>query len=62
MVDPICYKYFVPMETDKKGRIKRHFLTAKFAKKSQRSQKGNHLFIKMLPMLSTRCLLCCYLK
>jgi len=27
------------------------FLTAKFAKKSQRSQRGNYLFIKTLPTL-----------
>ncbi|RKY68176.1 MAG: hypothetical protein DRQ02_05005 [Candidatus Latescibacterota bacterium] len=47
----VCYKHFVPIGTDKKGCIKGHFFTAKFAKKSQRSQRGNHLFIKMLPIL-----------
>ena len=38
------------------------FLTAKFAKKSQGSQRANYLFIKMLPILCSRCVLCCYLK
>ena len=56
----VCYKHFVPIGTDKKGCIKGHFFTAKFAKKSQRSQRDNHLFIKMLPILYSVCFICCY--
>ena len=44
------------------GLYQKTFFTAKFAKQSQRSQKGNYLFIKMLRILCPRCVLCCYLK
>ena len=44
MASFICYKHFVPIGTD----YQKAFLTAKFAKKSQKMQRANYLFIKML--------------
>jgi len=44
------------------GLHQKTFFTAKFAKQSQRSQRGNYLFMKMLRILCPRCVLCCYLK
>jgi len=58
MASLICYKHFVPIGTD----YQKAFLTAKFAKKSQKMQRANYLFIKKLPTLCPRCVLCCYLK
>ncbi|RKY70300.1 MAG: hypothetical protein DRQ24_09525 [Candidatus Latescibacterota bacterium] len=47
-----CYKHFLHIGTDKRARYQKEFLTAKFAKKSQSSQRGNYLFIKMLPIFA----------
>jgi len=41
----------------RKSPSKEGILTAKFAKKSQRSQRANYLFIKMLPILCSRCVI-----
>ena len=49
---PICYKQFCPYLDRQEGVYQKAFLAAKFAKRSQRSQRGNYLFIKMLPILS----------
>jgi len=44
------------------GVYQKAFLTAKFANQSQGSERANYLFIKVLPTLYSRCVLCCYLK
>jgi len=53
---------FCPYRDRQQGVYQKAFLTAKFAKKSQRPQRGNYVFIKTLPVLCHRCLLCCYLR
>jgi len=71
MASLICYQHFVPIGTDKslvrddmfiENCPQKAFLTAKFANKSQGSQRANYLFIKTLPTLCPRCVPCCYLK
>jgi len=53
---------FCPYRDRKEGMYQKTSLTAKFAKKSQRPQRGNYPFIKMLPTLHPRCILCSYLE
>jgi len=53
---------FCPSGDRREGVYQKAFPTAKFAKKSQRTQRADYLFIEPSPALCPRSDLCCYLK
>jgi len=50
---------FCPYRDREEGVYQKAFPTAKFHKKSQRTQRDNYLFVRPLPPLCPHSLLCC---